>query len=391
LLAGAGLEQDQAIVFCREKNPEREVWDGERQSPEQLCSALGMDAAYPIHSMQEHLRQLLACRGAVFIRFTQLERLDPPLGSWLPRSGANGSVSLSLHDLEPILDEMRLIKDPTEIGTMRQAAKISAQAHRRAMQACTPGIKEYHLEAELLHEFRSQGAESVAYNSIVATGAHACVLHHRAGDATLLAGELCLIDAACEWRGYAADITRTFPVNGRFSSAQRELYELVLAAQEAAIAATRPGTKVSGPHEAAIAVLAQGMLDVGLLNPQLVGTVEDVLAKQDYTRFYMHRTSHWLGMDVHDCGSYRELRDRCEEEGKLPPWRILQPGMAMTIEPGIYVRPGPDVPERYWHIGIRIEDDVVLTENGCDVISRDVPVGVQEIEALMAEGRASRA
>ncbi|MNN13030.1 Xaa-Pro aminopeptidase [compost metagenome] len=288
-------------------------------------------------------------------------------------------------DVRTLLDEMRLFKDAGEVAIMRRAGEISAQAHVRAMRASRAGLKEYHLEAELLYEFRRHGAQSVAYNSIVATGPNACVLHYRAGPAELRDGDLCLIDAGCELDGYASDITRTFPVSGRFSPAQRELYDLVVAAQEAAIAQTRAGVPYNVPHDAAVKVLAQGMLDTGLLDRNKEGTLDDVLASGSYRRFYMHRTGHWLGMDVHDVGEYRT-------PGPLPaghegerPWRPLEPGMVLTIEPGIYVRPAEDVPERYWHIGIRIEDDAVVTTGDCDLLTRGVPVKADEIEALMRD------
>jgi Xaa-Pro aminopeptidase len=253
--------------------------------------------------------------------------------------------------------------------------------------------REYHLDAELLHEFRRHGSQYPAYGSIVAAGANACVLHYRADAAPVRDGELVLIDAGCELDGYASDITRTFPANGRFTGPQRTLYNLVLASQEAAIAATRAGARFTDPHEATVKVLAQGMLDVGLLDRNTVGTVDDVIASRAYFQFYMHRTGHWLGMDVHDCGSYvepTEVGQTSERKDPLSgetiinrPSRILQPGMVLTIEPGLYVRPAPGVPEAFWNIGIRIEDDAIVTPDGCELITRDVPVHADEIEALM--------
>jgi Xaa-Pro aminopeptidase len=254
-------------------------------------------------------------------------------------------------------------------------------------------VREYHLEAELLHEFRRHGSQYPAYGSIVAAGANACVLHYRAGTAQVRAGELVLIDAGCELDGYASDITRSFPASGRFSAAQRELYDLVLASQDAAVAATRAGARFTDPHDASVKVLAQGMLDLGLLDANKVGTPQDVIEKRAYFAFYMHRTSHWLGMDVHDCGSYlepSELGNAIERKDPLSgdtvisrPARVLRPGMVITIEPGIYVRPAPGVPERFHHIGIRIEDDAIITPEGCELITRGVPVRADEIEALM--------
>lgn len=285
-------------------------------------------------------------------------------------------------DVRAILDEMRLFKDASELDIMRRAGRISAGAHVRAMQASRAGLREYHLEAELLYEFRRHGAQSVAYNSIVATGPNACVLHYRAGNAELRDGDLCLIDAGCELDGYASDITRTFPVNGRFTGPQRELYALVVAAQEAALAETRPGVPYNVPHDAATRVLAQGMLDTGLLDADKVGTLDDVIAGGQYRQFYMHRTGHWLGMDVHDVGEYRTPGTAAPAEGERP-WRPLEAGMVLTVEPGIYVRPAPGVPEQYWHIGIRIEDDAIVTPEGCEIITRDVPVAPDEIELVM--------
>jgi Xaa-Pro aminopeptidase len=294
---------------------------------------------------------------------------------------------------------MRLVKDAHEQDVMRRAARISARAHIRAMQTSARmlregrEVREYHLDAELLHEFRLGGSQYPAYGSIVAAGANACVLHYRADAAAVRDGELVLIDAGCELDGYASDITRTFPANGKFSGPQRALYDLVLASQNAAVAATRAGQRFTDPHEATVRVLSQGMLDLGLLNADKVGSVDDVIDKRAYFPFYMHRTGHWLGMDVHDCGSYveptqvgevSERRDPLSNELiQNRPSRILRPGMVLTIEPGIYVRPGEGVPEQFHNIGIRIEDDAIVTESGCELISRGVPVDADEIEALM--------
>jgi Xaa-Pro aminopeptidase len=302
-------------------------------------------------------------------------------------------------DLCTVLDEMRLIKDAHEVGIMKRAAQISAQAHIRAMQLCARmlregrDVREYHLDAELLHEFRLGGSQYPAYSSIVAAGANACVLHYRADTAPVKSGDLVLIDAGCELDGYASDITRTFPANGKFTSPQKELYEIVLASQEAAAAATKPGARFTDPHDAAVKVLSQGMLDVGLLDKNKVGSLQDVIDKRAYFQFYMHRTGHWLGMDVHDCGGYNELSELGNTtERKDPisgeliknrPSRILRAGMVLTIEPGIYVRPAAGVPEKFHNIGIRIEDDAVVNEKGCELMSRGVPVGVPEIEFLM--------
>jgi Xaa-Pro aminopeptidase len=273
---------------------------------------------------------------------------------------------------------MRLIKDSHEIAVMRRAGRISAAAHVRAMKACKPGMFEYEIEAELLHEFTRNGSQSPAYGSIVASGRHACVLHYRGNNAQMRAGDLLLIDAGCELDGYASDITRTFPVSGRFEGAQRTLYDIVLAAQKAAIAATRPGAHFNEPHDAAVRVLTQGMIDCGLIS----GPLDQAIESGAFRRFYMHRTSHWLGMDVHDCGDYREP-GTSGAAGATRPWRTLREGMVLTIEPGIYVRAADDVPEAFHDIGIRIEDDAWVTAGGCELLTSDVPKSSEAIEALM--------
>ena len=285
----------------------------------------------------------------------------------LSRSGI--SAPNEIHDIRTLLDEMRLIKDADELATMRRAAAISTAAHMRAMRATRPGKMEYEIEAELLHEFRKNGAQAPAYTSIVAGGTNACVLHYVANNAELKNGDLLLIDAACEMDGYATDITRTFPVNGKFSTAQKDIYEMVLAAQAAAITAARPGAHWNEPHDAALRVLAQGLIDLKLCS----GSVDAVLEGGSYKRFYMHRTGHWLGMDVHDVGNYKL-------DGN---WRPLQPGMVLTVEPGCYIRPADDVPQSLWNIGIRIEDDVAITAQGCEVLTAAAPKTVAAIEEIM--------
>jgi Xaa-Pro aminopeptidase len=374
---------NKSILFCREKNLEREIWDGYRHGPEAAREKFGFDAAFAIDAMNVEMPKLIANAPALFYALGSDLRLDARVQDWLQsvrmQSRAGVSAPAVVHDVHVLLDEMRLFKDADEIAVMKRAAAISADAHRRAMQICRPGQREYEVEAELLHEFRRQGSQFPAYGSIVATGANACVLHYRASDAEIKDGELVLIDAGCELDGYASDITRTFPASGKFSGPQKTLYEIVLAAQAAAIAETRPGQSFMAGHDAAVRVLAQGMLDTGLLDANKVGALDDVIEKGAYRQFYMHRTGHWLGMDVHDVGEYRETGAVGEER----PWRKLQPGMMLTVEPGIYVRPAKDVPEHFWHIGIRIEDDALVTENGCDIITRSAPKTVAEIEALM--------
>ncbi|RJG07089.1 Xaa-Pro aminopeptidase [Noviherbaspirillum cavernae] len=380
LVAG---KTNQSILFCREKNLEREIWDGYRYGPEAAREKFGFDAAFAIEALNVEMPNLIANAPSLFYALGSDLRLDTRIQEWLQavrlQARAGVAAPSALHDVHVLLDEMRLFKDAEEIAIMKRAAAISAEAHRRAMRATRPGLREYQIEAELLHEFRRQGSQFPAYGSIVATGANACVLHYRASDAEIKNGDLVLIDAGCELDGYASDITRTYPANGTFSAPQKALYEIVLASQAAAIAETRPGKGFMEGHDAAVRVLAQGMLDTGLLDRNKVGALDDVIEKGAYRQFYMHRTGHWLGMDVHDVGEYREAGAAGEER----PWRKLQPGMVLTVEPGIYVRPDADVPEQFWHIGIRIEDDALVTENGCDIITRDAPKTVADIEALM--------
>jgi len=372
-------------LFCRPKDPEREIWDGIRLGPEAAPQHLGVEFAHSNQMLDEKLSDLLADQEAIYIRLAESAEADRRLRHWMKkvrgqaRSGINPPSEF--HDVEALLHEMRLFKDAHEIDIMRKAAAISARAHVRAMQMCKPGMREYQLEAELLHEFRNSGAQSVAYNSIVAGGANSCILHYRAGATELRSGELCLIDAGCELDGYASDITRTFPVNGKFTGPQLALYDITVAAQEAAIAMTKPGNTFMQPHEAALRVLTQGLLDEKLLKLAELGSLENAIESAAYRRFYMHRTSHWLGMDVHDVGTYREPIENPLKEEK--PWRILQSSMVITVEPGLYIRPADDVDERYWNIGIRIEDDAVINDSGCELISRGVPVKADEIEALM--------
>jgi len=378
LVAGAF---DRAILFCRARHPEQEIWEGYRCGPEAAMQRYGFDEAHAVDELDELMPALLLDQPALYRAFAANGPVPRRLRRWLAEAEQQGRGRRQppdrIHDLRPILADMRVIKDASEIAAMRQAARISAGAHARAMRAARPGLREYELEAELLYEFRRHGAQAPAYPSIVAAGANACVLHYAAGDAVLRDGELVLIDAGCEVDSYASDITRTFPANGRFSGPQRALYDLTAAAQEAAVQATAPGRSWNDAHDAAVRVLAQGMLDEGLLQ----GSLDGVIESGAYTRFYMHRTGHWLGLDVHDAGDYRGPAPAGAER----PWRTLAAGMVLTIEPGIYVRAGDDVPRQFWDIGIRIEDDALVTEEGCELITRGVPVQAREIEALMRE------
>jgi Xaa-Pro aminopeptidase len=393
----------EATLFCQPKDLEREIWDGIRLGPDAAPAALGVNKAFSSAELATQMPKLLENRSTVWYPFATHAGLEGRVDGWLQSVRARvrfGALCPEVqHDLCSVLDEMRLVKDAHEQAIMRRASQISARAHIRAMQRSAAmlragqDVREYHLDAELLHEFRQHGSQYPAYGSIVAGGANACVLHYRADEGPIRDGELVLIDAGCELDGYASDITRTFPANGRFTGPQRVLYDLVLASQDAAIAATRQGARFVDPHEATVAVLAQGLLDVGLLDKHKVGNAQDVIANRSYFPFYMHRTGHWLGMDVHDCGSYVEpsqvgqINERKDplsgEIIKDRPSRILQPGMVLTIEPGLYVRPTPGVPEQFWNIGIRIEDDAIVTATGCELITRDVPVKADDIEALM--------
>ena len=374
LIAGPGESgQPQSILFCREKNLEREIWDGHRFGPDAAREQFGFDTAYPIGQLDEKLSELMGNQPALFY----------PLGfdaAWdrrilVLRSAVQEKIRSGIRapdeirDVRALLNEMRLFKDAHELDIMRRAAAISTAAHKRAMRFTRPDMFEYQVEAELLHEFCSHGARHPAYTSIVAGGANACVLHYVGNNARLRDVDLLLIDAGCELDGYASDITRTFPVGGKFSAEQKDVYEIVLAAQAAAIAAAKPDQTWNAPHDAALRVLAQGFIDLKLCH----GSVDAVLESESYKQFYMHRTGHWLGMDVHDVGDYKTGND----------WRALQPGMVLTVEPGCYIRPADNVPMSLWNIGIRIEDDVVITAQGNEVLTDAAPKTVADIEELM--------
>ncbi len=363
----------QSILFCLEKNIEREIWDGFIYGPAAAREKFGFDAAYPIALLDEKLTELMGNQHAIYYPLGLDSAWDKRVLALREKVQAQVRSGIAaphaLHDVRELLNEMRLIKDSHEIDTMRRAANISAAAHQRAMRATRPGMMEYEIEAELLYEFRKRGAQSPAYTSIVAGGENACVLHYISNNAVLREGELLLIDAACELGGYASDITRTFPINGKFSAAQKDVYEIVLAAQLAAIAAAHPGGYWNDPHDAALRVLVQGFIDLKLC----AGTVDAVIESGEYKNFYMHRTGHWLGRDVHDVGAYKIAGN----------WRALQPGMVLTIEPGCYIRPAENIPKDLWNIGIRIEDDVAITAQGCEVLSVAAPKTVADIEELM--------
>ncbi|MDE1943409.1 MAG: Xaa-Pro aminopeptidase [Betaproteobacteria bacterium] len=369
-----GGSAPRSVLFCRARDPLGELWEGVRVGPRAAVSRYGVDEAWPIDQLDRRLPALLANRPSLHTPIGADADWDARVTGWLNavrrqvRSGVTAPDTLC--DVRQAVNEMRLVKDAGELALMKQAAAISVSAHRRAMLATAPGRHEFEVEAELLHEFRRHGAEAPAYPSIVAGGANACILHYVENRAPLRAGDLLLIDAGCEWQGYAADITRTFPVSGRFSGPQRDLYQLVLAAQQAALARIRPRAPFAAYHEAAVRVLVRGLIDLKLCR----GSVDGVIESGDYRRFYMHRTGHWLGRDVHDVGDY-------SVNGRSRP---LVPGMVLTVEPGLYVRPAPKVPKAFHHIGIRIEDDVVVTPSGHRVLTDGAPKTVDEIEAWMA-------
>jgi Xaa-Pro aminopeptidase len=376
-LVVVGGQAPRTLLFCRERNEEREIWDGFRHGPDAARERFGFDEAHPAAALDEVLPRLLENQPALHYPIGADAEWDARvircLNTVRARTRAGVTAPERVQDVRAVLDDMRLLKDAHEAALMRRAGAIAAAAHRRAMQSARPGRNEYEIEAELLYEFRRNGAQFPAYSPIVAGGPNACVLHYVTNNMPLRDGDLLLIDAGCELDGYASDITRTFPVNGRFSGAQREVYELVLASQRAAMDKVRPGTAWNEPHDAAVRVLAQGLLDLKLV----AGTLDTVLEKELYKRFYMHRTGHWLGLDVHDAGEYKR-------EGK---WRPLVPGMVLTVEPGLYIRAAPDVPERLRDIGVRIEDDVLVREAGCEVLTAEAPKRIDDIEALMRDAR----
>lgn len=375
-----GREHGEYILFCRERDELMELWTGFRHGPEGACKEFGADDAFPISDIDDILPGLLEGRERVYYAMGRQQEFDIKVMGWVNsirskvRSGAHPPGEFV--DLDHLLHDMRLYKSAAELRVMSDAAEISAKAHKRAMQICKPGMYEYQLEAEFLHQFSRAGARQPAYNSIVGSGANACVLHYTSNGAEMKKGDLVLIDAGCELEYYASDITRTFPVSGKFSPAQKALYNLVLKAQLAAIAVIKPGNHWNQPHDETVRVITEGLVELGLLK----GRVKTLIAREAYKAFYMHRAGHWLGMDVHDVGDYK-----IGEE-----WRVLEPGMVMTVEPGIYVSPNNKKVDPKWRgIGIRIEDDVVVTKEGCEILTASVPKTVKDIEALMKKSRAA--
>lgn len=368
------------ILFNRLRDREREIWDGPRAGQEGACSDYLADQSFPISKFEELLPELVAGRNAIHYPLGANASFDRKIMEAINhvktkiRGGINAPAMIM--DLEPSLHEMRLFKSKSEIEVMQKAVDITTAGHLRAMAACKPGLYEFELEAELIAAFKRLGGDGHAYNPIVGTGRNSCILHYNANCAQIVDGDMVLIDAGAEYQNYAADVTRTFPANGNFRSEQREIYELVLAAQLTAIKTIKPGASWMAPQNAIVKIITQGLIDLGLLK----GNCSTLIEKQAYFPFYMHRSGHWLGMDVHDVGQYTVDKK----------WRTLEPGMVLTIEPGIYISEDlKGVPKRWHHIGVRIEDDVLVTEKGHHVMSQAIPKKISDIEAVMRQDSAS--
>lgn len=364
------------ILFCREKNLEREIWDGFRFGPAMAREVFRFDECHPIEALDKLVPDLIANQAVIHTPVGASTTWDQSISRWRNdvrqrvRSGV--TTPAEIHDVRQTVDLMRQLKDDAEADIMRRAGVISSAAHVRAMQTARPGMHEYEVEAELLHEFVRNGARQPAYGSIVAAGGNACVLHYQENTGVIRKGDLMLIDAGCEFGSYASDITRTFPVAGKFSAAQRDIYELVLEAQLACIKAVKPGNSFNKYHDVAVQVLAQGLIDLKLCK----GSLATVIETEAYKQFYMHRAGHWLGLDVHDAGNYRHA------DGK---WVTLQPGMVLTVEPGLYIRPADNVPKAFWDIGVRIEDDILVTAKGNENLTAMCPKSVKDVEAITAK------
>jgi Xaa-Pro aminopeptidase len=368
-----GRPEGEFLLFCRERDSEKESWDGARAGQADAVRLYGADQAFPIGQADEIIPRIVGRCERVYYTVGAQPEFDQRLIGWvsaLRRKGGGGSHAPDeFIAIDHFLHDLRLYKSREEVAAMRRSAKIAVQAHRRAMRTCRPGLFEYQVEAEFLHEFRSQGARP-SYLPIVGSGPNSCILHYNSNDRQLEDGDLLLADVGCEFDYYASDVTRTYPVNGRFTPEQRAVYEVVLEAHEAAMAAVRPGSDWNEPHDAAVKAVAKGLRRIGLVE----GSLAAVLRSQTYRQYFMHRTGHWLGMDVHDVGDYK-IADQ---------WRVLEPGMVLTVEPGIYIPPGTrSVPKRWWGIGIRIEDDVLVTREGHDVLTDDLPRAPEIVEALV--------
>ncbi|NQV71179.1 MAG: Xaa-Pro aminopeptidase [Pseudohongiella sp.] len=371
-----GRKQGEAVLFCQQKNKEKELWTGVLMGPDVACEELLFDDAFPITDIDDILPGLIEGRDRVYYSMGKDDQFDNQVMDWVKvirskaKMGAHPPSEFLV--LDHLLHELRLIKSANEVKLMEQAAKISAEGHKRAMAYCKPGIKEYELEAELLHAFTRNGSRAPAYSSIVAAGDNACILHYNENNAEVKEGDLILIDAGCEYEHYASDITRTFPASGKFTAEQKAIYELVLNAQSAAIEAIAPGVPWDEPHKISVKIITRGLVKLGLLK----GRTSQLIKSEAYRDFYMHKVGHWIGMDVHDVGDYK-IDDS---------WRLMEPGMVTTVEPGIYISPdNKKVPKKWRGIGVRIEDDVLVTKKGYRILSNGIPKTVQEIESFMAE------
>tara|TARA_R110002072_G_scaffold1369_16_gene11444 strand:+ start:1484 stop:2827 length:1344 start_codon:yes stop_codon:yes gene_type:complete len=370
-----GREHGECILFCRERDPSMEQWHGKITGPERAMQLFGIDDAFPIADMDDILPGMIEGRSKLYYSMGNQREFDTRVIGWVNGISNNKQSGTrppgEFVQLDRYLHELRLFKSKAEIEVMRRASDITERAHRRLLETVEPGQAEYQLEADLHHTFVMGGARSPAYPSIVGAGNNGCILHYITNEDQIRKGDLVLVDAGCEYEYYAADVTRTFPANGKFSKVQKSLYEIVLAAQLAAIEAIKPGNHWDQPHQAAVRVISAGLLALGLLE----GELEDVIEQEAYKKFYMHKTGHWLGLDVHDVGEYQ-----VDET-----WREFEPGMVMTVEPGIYIEEGLDVPARFRGIGIRIEDNVLVTQKGHDVLTKGIPKTIDEIESYMAE------
>ena len=372
-----GREHGEAILFCRERDPDQELWTGRITGPERAMQLYGMDDAFPITDIDDILPGLIEGKNKLYYAMGLQPAFDARLIAWVKSIAGNRQTGASppgeLVELGQYLHELRLFKSAAEIEVMKHGAGITAAAHKRLLASVRPGMAEYQLEAEFQHEVVMSGARSTAYPSIVGGGNNACILHYTENEDLLRAGDLVLVDAGGEYQYYASDVTRTFPVNGKFSEAQKTVYNIVLNAHKAAVEMVKPGNHWNQPHEAAVREITSGLLEIGLLS----GDVDTLIEQEAFKRFYMHRTGHWLGLDVHDVGEYRI-------DGE---WRVFEPGMVTTVEPGIYIAESQeDVPAKFRGIGVRIEDDVLVTKDGNEIITDGVPRTVEEIEAFMDAG-----
>jgi Xaa-Pro aminopeptidase len=372
-----GRKHGEYILFCRERDEEQEIWHGRRAGQDGVLKRYGADDSFPVSDIDEILPGLLENKSRVFYTMGEHADFDQRLTGWVSQLKQKVRMGITAPGefvaLDHALHEMRLFKSVAEIRLMKYAASVSGRAHKRLMKICRPGMHEYQLEAEFIHECMMNGCREQAYPAIVGGGENGCILHYTENSESLKEGELVLIDAGGEYQGYAADITRTFPVNGKFSPEQKALYELVLDAQTAAIGQVYPGNHWNAPHEAAVKVLTKGLVQLGLLK----GRVDKLIKDNAYREFYMHRTGHWLGLDVHDVGDYKIDNE----------WRVLESGMVLTIEPGLYTGDNHKIPKKWRNIGIRIEDDVLVTQKGCEILTSEAPKSVAEIEAIMAGSR----